>query len=313
MGLSPRANPDAGKTARHFDYEREAHGLADSLPDLLLNALRVAVTVAHGLHGRRRSGPGETFWQFRQYHSGDAARLIDWRRSASSDHLYVREREWEAAHTVWLWPDLSPSMDFKSHLSNTTKRERALVLTLAASELLVRGGERVAILGLTRPSASRNTTTKLAESLAVHEDVGGSRDSLPPGRRLNRFSGVILVSDFLDPVDVIGARLRELAADGVSGHLIQVLDPAEETLPYEGRTEFVGVEGSERWVADRVETLRDDYAARMQAHRAALETLASTLGWSFLLHRTDRSAAEPLLALIARLQSNSRFAGGVSR
>lgn len=313
MGLSPRANPEAGKTARHFDYEREAHGLADSLPDLLLNALRVAVTVAHGLHGRRRSGPGETFWQFRQYHSSDAARLIDWRRSASSDTLYVREREWEAAHTVWLWPDLSPSMDFRSHLSSVTKRERALVLTLAASELLVRGGERVAILGLTRPSANRNTTTKLAESLAVHEGSGASHDSLPPGRRLSRFSGVLLIGDFLDPVDTIGARLRELAADGVSGHIIQVLDPAEETLPYEGRAEFVGVEGSERWVADRVETLRDDYAGRMQAHRAALENLAATLGWSFLLHHTDRSAAEPLLALIARLQTSSRFAAGGSR
>lgn len=313
MGLSPRANPEAGKTARHFDYEREAHGLADSLPDLLLNALRVAVTVAHGLHGRRRSGPGETFWQFRQYHSSDAARLIDWRRSASSDTLYVREREWEAAHTVWLWPDLSPSMDFRSHLSSVTKRERALVLTLAASELLVLGGERVAILGLTRPSANRNTTTKLAESLAVHEGSGASHDSLPPGRRLSRFSGVLLIGDFLDPVDTIGARLRELAADGVSGHIIQVLDPAEETLPYEGRAEFVGVEGSERWVADRVETLRDDYAGRMQAHRAALENLAATLGWSFLLHHTDRSAAEPLLALIARLQTSSRFAAGGSR
>jgi uncharacterized protein (DUF58 family) len=313
VGLSPRANPDAGKAVRHFDFEREAHGLADSLPDLLLNALRVAVTVAHGLHGRRRSGPGETFWQFRQYHSSDAARLIDWRRSASSDHLYVREREWEAAHTVWLWPDLSPSMDFKSHLSSVTKRERALVLALAASELLVRGGERVAILGLTRPSASRNTTTKLAESLALHEDASEPRDSLPPARRLSRFSGVILLSDFLDPVDVIADRLRELAADGVSGHLVQVLDPAEETLPYEGRAEFVGVEGSERWVADRVETLRGDYAVRMQAHRAALENLAAMLGWSFLVHHTDRSAAEPLLALIARLQANSRLAARGSR
>jgi uncharacterized protein (DUF58 family) len=313
VGLSPRANPDAGKAVRHFEFEQEAHGLADSLPDLLLNALRVAVTVAHGLHGRRRSGPGETFWQFRQYHSSDAARLIDWRRSASSDHLYVREREWEAAHTVWLWPDLSPSMDFKSHLSSVTKRERALVLTLAASELLVRGGERVAILGLTRPSANRNTTTKLAESIAVHEGSGASHDSLPPGRRLSRFSGVLLISDFLDPPDTIGARLRELAADGVSGHIIQVLDPAEETLPYEGRAEFVGVEGSERWVADRVETLRGDYAARMQAHRGALENLAATLGWSFLVHHTDRSAAEPLLALIARLQTSSRFAAGGGR
>ena len=297
---------DTDTAARLFALERAAHGLADGLPDLVLKALRIAVTVAHGLHGRRRAGPGETFWQFRQYHSSDAARLIDWRRSASSDHLYVREREWEAAHTVWLWPDLSPSMDFKSHLSGETKRERALVLMLAAAELLVRGGERVAILGLTRPSASRNATTKLAEAIAMGEGQSVLRESLPPGRRLSRFSGVLLISDFLDPVDAIADRLRELAADGVSGHLLQVLDPAEETLPYEGRTEFVGLEGGERWVADRAETLREDYKTRLRAHRDGLEDLATKLGWSFLVHHTDRSAAEPLLALIARLQSSAR-------
>ena len=140
---------------RALDLEREAHGLADRLPDLLLDALRVAKTVAHGMHGRRRAGPGETFWQFRQFQPR-CRPLIDWRRSASSDQLYVREREWEAAHTVWLWPDLSPSMEFKSHLSTVTKRDRALVLTLAAAELLVRGGERVGFLGLTRPTASRS-------------------------------------------------------------------------------------------------------------------------------------------------------------
>jgi uncharacterized protein (DUF58 family) len=306
---------DADDAARLFEFEREAHGLADSLPDLVLKALRVAVTVAHGLHGRRRSGPGETFWQFRQYHSSDAARLIDWRRSASSDHLYVREREWEAAHTVWLWPDLSPSMDFRSHLSSVTKRERAIVLMLAAAELLVRGGERVAILGLTRPSASRNATTKLAEAIALSNGQSVLHQSLPPGRRLSRYSGVLLISDFLDPVDAIGDRLRELAADGVSGHLLQVLDPAEETLPYEGRTEFVGMEDGERWVADRVETLRDDYRVRLRAHRDRLEDLATKLGWSFLIHHTDRSAAEPLLALIARLQTGARadrFAAGAA-
>ncbi len=97
------------------------------------------------------------------------ARQIDWRRSASSDHLYVREREWEAAHTVWLWPDLSPSMDFRSHLSTTTKRERAIVLMLAAAELLVRGGERVALLGLTQPTASRKATTRIAEAILAHQ------------------------------------------------------------------------------------------------------------------------------------------------
>ena len=85
--------PAEGEDARVFTLERDAHAVADRLPDLLLEASRIAQTVAHGVHGRRRAGPGETFWQFRTYEPQDSAQLIDWRRSASSDHVYVRERE----------------------------------------------------------------------------------------------------------------------------------------------------------------------------------------------------------------------------
>ena len=296
-----------------FSLEGEAHGLADRLPDLLIESMRITTTVAHGIHGRRRAGPGETFWQFRQFQSMDAATLIDWRRSASSDHLFVREREWEAAHTMWLWPDLSPSMVFNSHLSSVTKRDRALVLTLALGELLVRGGERIALIGLTRPSASRRATSKLAETIAANASLPQLQDSLPPPEKLSRFSGVILFGDFLDPADAIADRLAILAANGVSGHVVQILDPAEETLPYAGRTEFIGVEGNERWIADRAETLRTDYRSALLAHRARLEATTQRLGWSFLVHHTDRPAAEPLLALMMRLGSGGqdyRWAGG---
>lgn len=292
---------DPARAARVFQLEGEAHGLADRLPELLMEAMRISSTVAHGIHGRRRAGPGETFWQFRQFQSMDAATLIDWRRSASSDHLFVREREWEAAHTVWLWPDLSPSMQFASHLSKVTKHDRALVLTLAMAELLVRGGERIALLGLTRPSASRKAATKLAESIAANATLPLLQASLPPPERLARFSGVVLLSDFLDPVDTIAERLSILAAGGVSGHMIQVLDPAEESLPYSGRTEFIGVEDQERWTADRAEALRTDYRAALLAHRAGLEETARRLGWSFMVHHTDRPAAEPILSLIMRM------------
>jgi uncharacterized protein (DUF58 family) len=286
--------------------EAEAHGLADQLPELLIEAMRIAVTVAHGIHGRRRAGPGETFWQFRQFQSSDAAQLIDWRRSASSDHLFVREREWEAAHTIWLWPDLSPSMNFNSHLSEGTKRDRALVLTLALAELLVRGGERIALLGLTRPSASRNATSKLAEAIAGNIGSPVLEASLPPSERLSRFSGIVLFSDFLEPVDLIADRLKSLASSGISGHLVQVLDPAEETLPYAGRTEFIGLEGDARWIADRAESLRGAYFKALRLHRAGLEEVARRLGWSFLLHHTDRPAAEALLTMIMRLGSSGR-------
>lgn len=285
-----------------FALEGEAHALADRLPELVLDALRVANTVAHGIHGRRRAGTGETFWQFRQFQASDPATVIDWRRSASSDHLYVREREWEAAHTFWLWPDISASMKFRSHLAATSKRERALVLTLAVAELLVRAGERIALMGLTAPMASRKATSRIAEALASHEADAAAKASLPPPARLSRFSSVLLFSDFLDPPEAIAGRLSEMAEGGVSGHLIQVLDPAEETLAYEGRMEFRSPEGSERWTVDRVETLRPEYQRKLAAHRAAVEEAAGRIGWSFLVHHTDRPAAEPLLTLIMRLQ-----------
>ena len=289
--------------------EQESHGVADRLPDLLLEAERIAANVSHGIHGRRRAGPGETFWQFRQYGTNDGAQLIDWRRSASSDQLYVREREWEAAHTVWLWPDMSPSMTFKSHLSNTTKRDRALVLMLASAELLVRGGERVALLGLTQPMANRRAATKLAEAIAQASHRAEAAESLPPKARLSRFSGAILFSDFLDPLPEIRDRLETLASGGVTGHIVQVLDPAEETLPYSGRTEFFASEGDHRWIAERAETLRPAYVARLQAHRAALIDMTQRIGWSFLVHHTDRPASEPLLSLIMRLQGGEGAAG----
>jgi uncharacterized protein (DUF58 family) len=293
----------AGTSVRGL--EGEAHKLADRLPELVLDAMRISSTVAHGIHGRRRAGPGETFWQFRQLGALDAATSIDWRRSASSDTLYVREREWEAAHTVWLWPDLSESMNFKSHLSAITKRDRAVVLALAAAELLVAGGERVGLLGLTRPTAARRAATRLAESLVLHGDKPEATRSLPPEVRLARFSGAILISDFLDPIETIAARLRAIAGTDVSGHLVQVLDPAEETLPYDGRAEFVGPEDGAHWIADRAESLRERYQAKLAAHREALADVARRLGWTLLIHHTDRPASEPLLALAMRLRGDA--------
>ena len=298
-------SPDMDQAIGLSSLPEDAHGLADRLPDLVLEAMRISSTVAHGIHGRRRAGPGETFWQFRQFGDLDSATLIDWRRSASSDHLFVREREWEAAHTIWLWPDLSASMSFKSHLSTTTKRDRAIVLMLAAAELLVRGGERVGLLGLGRSTASRKAADRLAETLLLNARSRELTVGLPPEIRLPRFTGAILISDFLDPADDIVRRINAIAGSGVSGHLVQVLDPAEESLPYDGRAEFLGPEGGERWIADRAESLRERYQAKLNAHRETIAEACRRLGWTFLVHHTDRPASEPLLALVMRLAGQS--------
>ena len=288
--------------------ESEAQSLADRLPALLIEAMRIANTISHGIHGRRRPGPGETFWQFRQYENTDDANLIDWRRSASSDQIYVREREWEVAHTFWLWADLSASMNFQSHLSSHRKNDRALLLLLRIAELLVRSGERVGLLGLSTPKSSRNTTARLAEILAANETSELLVSGKLPTAQLSRFSGVIAIGDFLDPPADLIESVKALAASGVSGHIIQTLDPAEETLPYDGRAEFLSLESNQRWTADHVESLREQYISKLATHKAEITEHLQRIGWSHLLHHTDRSAAEPLLQLILRLQNAN--AGG---
>ena len=115
----------------------DALALSQRMPRLILEARRVAATLSHGIHGRRRAGQGESFWQFRPFVAGEAAQRIDWRRSARDDRLYVREREWETAHTVWFWMDRSPSMGFASDLAQAPKIERALVLGLALADAFV--------------------------------------------------------------------------------------------------------------------------------------------------------------------------------
>src|SRR5471030_1013269 len=136
------ADGPGGRDERKATQQASGAGrtLAASLPRLILESRKIAATVIHGLHGRRRSGSGENFWQFRRFVSGEEARRIDWRRSARDEHLYVREQEWEAAHTIWLWPDRSPSMAFASRLARDSKLERAMIVTFALAELLVAGG-----------------------------------------------------------------------------------------------------------------------------------------------------------------------------
>jgi uncharacterized protein (DUF58 family) len=278
-----------------------AHSLADTMPRLILEARRVAATVIHGLHGRRRAGPGENFWQYRRFMSGEPSQNVDWRRSARDDHLYVREREWEATHTIWIWPDRSPSMAFASALVADSKLERALVVAFALAEVLVQGGERVGVPGLMRPTASRNVIEKFAAAI-LHDN--GERPSLPPSFAPSPLSEVVLLSDLWSPLAEVQQTIALLSATGAHGHVVQIVDPAEESFPYSGRIEFIEPEGAGSITAGRAETWRDDYQGLVARHRAAIREQTDRLGWTFAMHRTDRPASELLLVLHSRMGAN---------
>lgn len=291
---------DERRPGRWSALREEAERLAAPLPPLQVEAERIAATVVQGVHGRKRTGMGETFWQFRRYRTEDPASAIDWRQSAKSQHYFVRENEWEAAESVWLWRDASPSMDWRSPASPVRKVERATVLALALASLLTRAGERIALLGDVFPPASgRIALRRIAHRLTAQLSAP---DDLPPAEHLPRYAKAVLIGDMLADPRRLAGRIAGLAARGVTGHVLQVLDPAEETLPFAGRIRFEGVEGErERMTFGRVENLRGAYAARLAAHRDALLAACRRHGWSFATHRTDRPANLALLALYAAL------------
>lgn len=304
-GSPARTSVFGFKTKREMTLREQAEHLGSRLPPLMVEAERVASTVAQGVHGRRRVGSGETFWQFRRFRDEDSSAVIDWRQSGKTQHLYVREREWEAAASVWLWRDTSASMQYKSSFAPCSKVQRATVLALAFASLLERGGERIAELGAPEPP----TTGRLALNRISHRmttATSGGRNT-PPLLLLPRFSQIILVSDWLSPIEETLRILRHYGGIGVRGHLIQVLDPAEEDLPFDGRTEFEDVESSLKMVARRAETMREGYRLRLAGLRDSLSQATRRQNWTFATHRTDRPPQGALLAAYAALTAHKPF------
>lgn len=286
--------------ASAYQSARRAESLGARLPPLLVAAQRVANTVAQGVHGRRRVGQGDSFWQFRPFAQGDAISRIDWRASAKSDRNFIRETEWEAAQTVYLWRDGSPSMDWRSGAAAPYKRERADLLLLALAALLLRGGERVRLLGgPPRLRGGRFALEDLAEGLSRLPPG----DGMPPELPIPRHARVILIGDFLHPLDKIRPVVAALAATPVSGYLLQTLDPAETLLPYTGRVRFQGLEREADTLVPRVEGIRDAYATALQEQQAGLAALCAAADWRFATHRTDHPPEAALLAAYMSLSA----------
>lgn len=277
---------------------RDAERISGALPPLMVEAERLAHTVSSGVHGRRRSGPGETFWQYRQAMPGDPLTAIDWRRSARSDHLYIREMEWESAQTVWIWADDAQAMDYRSDAAPRTKGQRATLLAMALGVLLNKGGERIALMGTeaarpqSGPSQLRRMALALSRAREDRPDFGA-----PPPTAFSRGGKAVFMSDCLGPVEPLAAAMEGAAAAGVGGALMQILDPSEEGFPFDGRMIFESMGGVIDFETHRARALADAYRERLAARRDELDRLARRCGWRFTTHHTDVSPRKALIWL----------------
>ena len=279
-----------------------AEELASPLPPLLAGAEHLANTVMLGIHGRRRSGMGDEFWQYRPVQPGDEARMVDWRRSAKSDgQQFVREKEWQIAQSVIMWVDDSRSMAFASSKNLETKLHRARMIALAMAVLLLRGGERVGLTAFDAPPRSGETQLQRLAML-LSDDSGAADFGVPEARGMLPHSRALFVSDFFGDIAPVEAALSKAADRGVRGALLQVLDPQEEAFPFDGRTIFESMGGGVVHETLKARDLRDRYLDRLAERKDRLTALARSTGWQFHTHHTGESAQAALLWLYAAME-----------
>ena len=277
-----------------------AETLGQALPPLLAAAEHLSATVILGDHGRRRAGMGDEFWQYRPAHAGDSARMIDWRRSGRADSHFVQEREWQAAQSVTLWVDTSRSMAFTGDKSRPNKADRARLLALALAVLLLRGGERVGLAGDAAPPRSgRAQVDRLALALA---DEAGADYGAPVASGMVAHGRAVFLSDFLGDLSGVEQAMARASDKGVRGALVQVLDPAEESFPFDGRTIFESMGGTLRHETLRAGDLKARYLARLAERKDRLAALGRASGWYSLTHHTGESAQAALLWLYRAME-----------
>ncbi|MQQ08557.1 DUF58 domain-containing protein [Epibacterium sp. SM1979] len=295
MSLSPAPDSAPVSALRHH-----AEDEASALPPLLVQAEHLAGSVLLGDHGRRRAGMGDDFWQYRPLQQGDSRRMIDHRRSAKGDQQFVREREWQIAQTVHLWCDLGASMRFSSSDQLPHKIDRARVLALAAAILMIRAGERVGLTGgLLPPRRGNQQILRLTEMFSRTDQA----DYAPPEHRaLIPHARALFISDFLGPFEELQLALTKAADRGVRGVVLQVLDPAEESFPFVGRTRFQSVTGAVEHETLKASALKDRYLERLAERRDLLDRLCRDAGWRMGIHHTGDNAQTGLMWIYHALQ-----------
>lgn len=296
---APASVADVPNLTLLFERAREA---VSRLPRQVIRPARSVRIHERGIHGRRRAGPGDSFWQFRHYHAGEPAYRIDWRRSARSEHLYVRQQEWETSRILWIACDLSASMNYRSRADLETKLEAALTLAFAAAMLGWQMGELIGVAGIPgRPfaaSARRRLIAAFARALEAGDSDGFDTfvaTRLPPHGR------AILVSDFLIEPARLERLLARLVEARIATSLVRVEDPAERDFPFTGRVRIEGLEGEAPLLLENAGMARDEIDARLAAHARGLQALTMARGARLVTLGSDRPLADRVLALAGLL------------
>lgn len=272
------------------DPRPEAHRLADPFAGVLLHAKSLARQVIMGEHGRRDTGAGEEFWQYRPYETYlDGMNAIDWRRSAKSDDLFVRQYEHKVSQTLMIWVDHADRMQ-SVPARDQSKSYHAAVVAMATTILADHMGEKIG--HLSEPDKLGRGESALARIASRLSDQGDAvlHPSVPK-------SVTLLVSDFLGDMNEITNFVAQASDAGQYGVLLQVTEPREHAFPFKGRTVFQDISGRQTHKAEVAQDIRQAYLARFAERRDQLVDIARRAQWGLVDHVTS----DPMLGCLQKL------------
>ncbi|MEN8376766.1 MAG: DUF58 domain-containing protein [Gemmatimonadota bacterium] len=292
---------------------RSAH-LADPevlgrIQNLELLARTVVDGFIQGLHRSPYLGLSIDFAEHRAYMPGDDIRNLDWKLYARTDRFYVKRFEAETNANLVVVLDTSASMGFAS--GSLSKLRYGAILGACLATLSRRQGDRVGgalVGGELRdyvPAAAGHLELVLAALDRAGPEGGGSFayavDAV--AARLRRRGILVVISDFYEETERLGASLKRLATGGHDVIAFHVLDGAELDLPYDRPTRFEDLEsGAQRQIVP--EEFRDRYQQLMSAHTERLREELTGGRIDYELVRTDRPIGE---ALFQYLTARQRF------
>lgn len=242
--------------------------LASADEELLSGKTRIGEGAA------RQSGAGNEFWQFRPYQSGDRPQDIDWRRSARSQSVFVRERERASSRHFSLFLPDTPSLHYSSDKAWPRKYEIAAALTLA---FLLWAKRHYYSLSLNH---ARMNCDQI--EMALNSSLPVTGESATKATDIAIFCG-----DFLDPVEELQSVFLKIACR--HGVVFQCLDPAELDLPFKGRIQFQDMAGTNAELIEDASLITESYQQKLDSHIAAIRHAVQSRGWNYHLIRTDQN------------------------
>ena len=281
-----------------------------SIRNLELRARMVVEGFWAGLHRSPYHGFSVEFTEYRPYTPGDDLRYLDWRVLARSDRYFLKRFEDETNLRCHVIADQSRSMTYGS--LGFTKAEYATTLAATLAYFLHLQGDAVGLLTFDEQVRdylpARHRLSHLRQLMIALEKPAAGRvtDLAAPLQRaaeiVRKRGLLVLLSDFLAPMELLEPALIRLAACGHEIVVFHILDPAEVAFEFKVPTMFEDAESGQALMIDPV-AARVGYQRRFDEHCAAVRGLVQHAGGSYSRLVTN----QPLeLALLDFFRGRSR-------